>query len=161
MWNFKATLWNSTQDILPIHCKMCVLFACENLRALRFKSSWAFLKRILIYATYYDKKICQCQVTTVDLSLNDQFNQRQHTWIIHVRFIYRMITKHRSSVSKHMRGTGRKDAINFHLPGFYLSNEDAFCTPEYCMRVPLVVMVTGNSTSADLLWQKWIFRDMV
>ena len=35
MWNFKGTLWNSTQNILPIHWKMCILFTGENLRALR------------------------------------------------------------------------------------------------------------------------------
>ena len=45
MWNFKGYLWNSTQNILPIHWKMWILLTCENLRALRVKSSYAFLKR--------------------------------------------------------------------------------------------------------------------
>ena len=45
MWNFKGYLWNSIQNILPIHWKMWILFTCENLRALRVKSSYAFLKR--------------------------------------------------------------------------------------------------------------------
>ena len=45
VWNFKGTLWNSAQNILPIHWKMCILFPCEYLRALRFKSSYVFLKR--------------------------------------------------------------------------------------------------------------------
>ena len=45
MWNFKGTLWNSTQNILPIHWKMWLLNNIEILRALRFKSSYAFLKR--------------------------------------------------------------------------------------------------------------------
>ena len=45
MWNFKGYLWNSTQNILPIHWKMWILFTGENLRALRFKSSLVFLKR--------------------------------------------------------------------------------------------------------------------
>ena len=45
MWNFKGTLWNSTQHILFIHWKMWILFTTENLRALRFKSSKLFLKR--------------------------------------------------------------------------------------------------------------------
>ena len=45
VWNFKGTLWNSTQNILPIHWKMCILSTSENLRALRFKSSQAFLKQ--------------------------------------------------------------------------------------------------------------------
>ena len=44
MWNFKGYLWNSTQNISPIHWKMWILFTCENLRALRFKSSYMFLK---------------------------------------------------------------------------------------------------------------------
>ena len=33
VWNFKGTLWNSTQNILPIHWKMYILYANENLRA--------------------------------------------------------------------------------------------------------------------------------
>ena len=44
-WNFKGTLWNSTQNILPIHWKMWILFTTVNLRALIFKSSKVFLKR--------------------------------------------------------------------------------------------------------------------
>ena len=44
MWNFKGTLWNSTQNILPIHWEMRLLNNIEILRALRFKSSYAFLK---------------------------------------------------------------------------------------------------------------------
>ena len=50
VWNFKGTLWNSTQNILPIHWnstrnilpihwKMCSLLRSEDLRDLRFKSS--------------------------------------------------------------------------------------------------------------------------
>ena len=38
-WNFKGTLWNSSQNILPIHWKMDILFSFENLRTLRVKSS--------------------------------------------------------------------------------------------------------------------------
>ena len=34
VWNFKGYLWNSTQNILPIHWKMWILFTSENLRAL-------------------------------------------------------------------------------------------------------------------------------
>ena len=41
---FQRYLWNSTQNILPIHWKMHILLTCENLRALRFKSSSMFLK---------------------------------------------------------------------------------------------------------------------
>ena len=44
MWNFKDTLWNSTQNILPIHWKIWFLYNIEILRALRFKSSYVFLK---------------------------------------------------------------------------------------------------------------------
>ena len=49
VWNFKGTLWNSTQNILPIHWKICNLFNCENLRALTFKSSYEFLEYPLPY----------------------------------------------------------------------------------------------------------------
>ena len=42
VWNFKGYLWNSTQNIWPIHWKMWILFSGENLRALRFKSSYVF-----------------------------------------------------------------------------------------------------------------------
>ena len=45
MWNFKGTLWNSTHNILPMHWKIWFLYYVEILRALRFKSSYAFLKR--------------------------------------------------------------------------------------------------------------------
>ena len=38
VWNFKGTLWNSTQNILPIHWKIQFLYV-TILRALRFKSS--------------------------------------------------------------------------------------------------------------------------
>ena len=44
VWNFKGTLWNSTQNTLPIHWKMQFLYNIAILRALRFKSSLAFLK---------------------------------------------------------------------------------------------------------------------
>ena len=39
VWNFKGYLWNSTQNILPIHWKMWILFTGKKLRTLRFKSS--------------------------------------------------------------------------------------------------------------------------
>ena len=63
VWNFKGYLWNSTQNILPIHWKMWILFtaAGENLRALRFKSSSVFLKRppatIIMFAKQVHDKI--------------------------------------------------------------------------------------------------------
>ena len=39
LWNCKGYLWNSTQNILPIHWKIWLLCNVENLRALKFKSS--------------------------------------------------------------------------------------------------------------------------
>ena len=45
VWNFKGNLWNSTQNILPIHWKIWFLYNIEILRAFRFKSSYTFLKR--------------------------------------------------------------------------------------------------------------------
>ena len=45
MWNFKGTLWNSPQNIILIHWKIWFLYNIEILRALRFKSSYVFLKR--------------------------------------------------------------------------------------------------------------------
>ena len=45
--NFKVTLWNSTQNILPTHWKIWFLYNIEILRALRFKSSYAFLISII------------------------------------------------------------------------------------------------------------------
>ena len=47
MLNFKRCLWNSTENILPIHLKIQFLYNDENLRALRFTSSYTFLKRPL------------------------------------------------------------------------------------------------------------------
>ena len=43
VWNFKGSLWNSTQNIFSTHWKMCILSINEMLRALGFKSSEAFL----------------------------------------------------------------------------------------------------------------------
>ena len=45
MWNFKRTLWNPTQNIIPIHWK--IWFSCnvEILRAFRLKRSYAILKQ--------------------------------------------------------------------------------------------------------------------
>ena len=51
-WNFKGYLWNSAQNIIPIHWKMRILFTGENWRALRFKSSYVFLKRPPAMVTY-------------------------------------------------------------------------------------------------------------
>ena len=45
MRNFKGTLWNSTQNILSIHWNIQFLYNIDILRALRFKSSYEFLKR--------------------------------------------------------------------------------------------------------------------
>ena len=45
MWNFKGTLWNSMQVILPIHWNIWFLYNINILRALRLKSSNTFLKR--------------------------------------------------------------------------------------------------------------------
>ena len=42
--NFKGALRNSTQNILPIHWKMWILYNIEILRALGFESSSAFLE---------------------------------------------------------------------------------------------------------------------
>ena len=47
VWNFKGSLWNSTQNITPIYWKMRFLNNIGISRALRFKSSYAFLKRPL------------------------------------------------------------------------------------------------------------------
>ena len=43
MWNFKGNLWNSTQNTLPIHWNMSILFRCLNSSAPIFKSSQVFL----------------------------------------------------------------------------------------------------------------------
>ena len=45
-WNFTSTLWKSTQNIIHwMHWKICFLYNIEILIALRFKSSYPFLKR--------------------------------------------------------------------------------------------------------------------
>ena len=44
LWNFKGTLWNSTQNIWPIHWRICFLYNIETLRVLIFNSSYVFLK---------------------------------------------------------------------------------------------------------------------
>ena len=65
VWNFKGTLWNSTQNILPIHWKIWILCSIELLRALRFKSSYVFLKRppdlwcVCVVSTFLTKGVCE------------------------------------------------------------------------------------------------------
>ena len=39
VWNFKGNLWNSTQNIFPMHWKISFSYKIEILRALRIKSS--------------------------------------------------------------------------------------------------------------------------
>ena len=46
VWNFKGALWNSTQNILPIHWKIWFLYNIDILRALRFKSSYRTISRL-------------------------------------------------------------------------------------------------------------------
>ena len=49
MWNFKGYLWNSTQNIIPIHWKIQFVYNFEILGDFRFKSSCAFFKWPLIW----------------------------------------------------------------------------------------------------------------
>ena len=44
VWKSKGYLWNSTQNILPIHWKMCILSTYEILRALIIKSTCALFE---------------------------------------------------------------------------------------------------------------------
>ena len=55
VWNFKGTLWNSTQNILPIHWKIWFLYNMEILRAPGFKSSYVFLNPPSRIPHYWDK----------------------------------------------------------------------------------------------------------
>ena len=57
VWNFKRTLWNSTQNILPIHSKTWFLYNIEILRALMLKNSYVFLKRPQITLTSITEEI--------------------------------------------------------------------------------------------------------
>ena len=83
MWNFKGTLWNSTQNILPIHWKIWFLYNIEILWALRFKSSYAFLKRppglpnsqmcLIIYAVRINSRCYLILFVTMDIMQNRCF----------------------------------------------------------------------------------------
>ena len=42
VWNFKGNLWNSKQNILPIHWKIRFLYSVEILTALRFRRWYMF-----------------------------------------------------------------------------------------------------------------------
>ena len=55
-WNCKGYLWNSTQNILPKHWKIRMLYNVENLRAPWSMSSYAFLKHPLM--------CCVCRKTS-------------------------------------------------------------------------------------------------
>ena len=67
MWNFKGTLWNSTQNILPIYWKIWLLYNIEIVRALRFKSSYAFLK-------------CPLRLPVTKLHLKDNSRTKFTSW---------------------------------------------------------------------------------
>ena len=54
MWSFKCTLWNSTQNILPIHWTIW-LYNIKMLWTLKFKSSCASSK----YPRFMDATRCQ------------------------------------------------------------------------------------------------------
>ena len=90
MWNFKGTLWNSTQNILLIHWKIRFLYNIGILRALRFKSPYAFLKRppvsspksvatstviIHSFSTTHSKRMCMM------ISIS---SQRRMYYLVHV-----------------------------------------------------------------------------
>ena len=90
MWNFKGTLWNSTQNILLIHWKIRFLYNIGILRALRFKSPYAFLKRppvsssksvatstviIHSFSTIHSKRMC------IMISIS---SQRRMYYLVHV-----------------------------------------------------------------------------
>ena len=62
MWNFKGTLWNSTQNILLIHWKIRFLYNIGILRALKFKSSYAFLKRPLVTMLHMSRHVQHCRL---------------------------------------------------------------------------------------------------
>ena len=44
-WNFKSTIWNYTQNILPVQWKIWFLYNIWIWRALRFMGAYTFLKR--------------------------------------------------------------------------------------------------------------------
>ena len=47
LWNFKCSLWNVAQNILPVHQEMFILVKDENVIALTFTSHKPILKRAL------------------------------------------------------------------------------------------------------------------
>ena len=67
MWNFKGTLCNSPQNILPILWKTWFLYNIEISRALRFKSSYVSLK--------WPPELMECQLCIA--SINTDFYQQQ------------------------------------------------------------------------------------
>ena len=48
VWNFKGYIWNATQNIWPIHLKVCNVLRSEIFRAPRFMSLLAFLMLPLV-----------------------------------------------------------------------------------------------------------------
>ena len=72
---------NSTQNVLPIHWKMCLLRS-EKLRPLRFTSSHAFLKRPPGHAIHYKDVIMSSmasQITSLTIVYSAVYNKhRKH-----------------------------------------------------------------------------------
>ena len=62
-WNFKGTLWNSTQNILLIHCEKRYIYNDENLKVPKFTRSNSFLRPVPVNSNYIGK-IYQYQPAT-------------------------------------------------------------------------------------------------
>ena len=61
----QGNIWNSTQNILPLHWKMRFLYKVEISRDLTFKNSRAFLKQspcVWQMSCYYVEKLVDCVV---------------------------------------------------------------------------------------------------
>ena len=77
VWNFKGNLWNSTQNILPIHWKMRYLYNIEFLRLLDLRAhKWflnapcpLFIKLLLHYdGIWFKISICvRCDMAFIEL----------------------------------------------------------------------------------------------
>ena len=76
-WNLKGTFWKFTQNIFPIHWKLCIFITGEYSRDHRFNSSWAFWNTM--WPGYLQVMIIICYHHNFQHILSWVFNTRLKT----------------------------------------------------------------------------------
>ena len=125
MWNFKGTLWNSTQNNLPIHWKIWFLCNTEILRTLRFKSSYAFLKRPPVHI---QSATCSMRALSMTLAIILHESHMSNSYMSWVGMIFTCKGRNVTTLSISMCSCKifRDNKIDTHCYGMVLSFSDQY-----------------------------------